>query len=164
MKEYGYEEYVSFDLGSLSAHAYYTGIIFHAFTFGTGDAVLSGGRYDELIEQFGVKKASIGYSIVADRLLDALNRQRKQPEAEEDGLLLVYDADALSKAEKIAFRLRGEGKRVGILAADKSLEYRDYTEHSEEWGFSKVIMLSGDKTSLLLNKDGTAEPVVTSKL
>lgn len=164
LKGYGYEDYVSFDLGSLSSHTYYTGIIFHAFTFGTGDAVLSGGRYDDLIEQFGVKKASIGYSIVADRLLDALNRQSKEESLQEEGMLLIYDKDAYEKAEKIAFRLRGEGKRVGIIPAKEELNYADYAEYSKEWEFSRAILLSGDKTSLLINEDGTAEPVVTSTL
>ena len=37
LKVNGYDKYVSFDLGELSNHTYYTGIIFHAFTFGTGE-------------------------------------------------------------------------------------------------------------------------------
>ena len=40
-----------FDLGDLSEHAYYTGIIFHAYTFGTGEPVVNGGRYDKLLGQ-----------------------------------------------------------------------------------------------------------------
>ncbi len=44
--EYGFEEYITFDLGMLSKFDYYTGIIFRAYTFGTGDAVASGGRYE----------------------------------------------------------------------------------------------------------------------
>ena len=35
LKVNGYDKYVSFDLGELSNHTYYTGIIFHAYTFGT---------------------------------------------------------------------------------------------------------------------------------
>ena len=51
--EYGFEEYITFDLGMLSKFNYYTGIIFRAYTFGTGDAVATGGRYDSLVGQFG---------------------------------------------------------------------------------------------------------------
>ena len=40
LKVNGYDKYVSFDLGELSNHTYYTGIIFHAFTFGTGEPVV----------------------------------------------------------------------------------------------------------------------------
>ena len=164
LKEFGYEDYVSFDLGSLSNHAYYTGIIFHAFTFGTGEAVLSGGRYDKLIGQFGVEKPSIGFSVMVDRLVEALNRQGVKLPAEDDSILLVYDEVALSKAENIAFRLRSGGKRVGMIPKSAECTHQDYVEYSGEWRFERVIILSGDKTSLLLNKDGTAEPIVTGEL
>ena len=54
---------------------YYTGVIFKAYTFGTGNAVLSGGRYDNLIGQFGKERASIGFSLAVDRLIGAIKRQ-----------------------------------------------------------------------------------------
>ena len=54
-----------FDLGILNKHNYYTGIIFKSYTYGTGDAVLKGGRYDNLIEQFG-KESPISW--ICDRI------------------------------------------------------------------------------------------------
>src|SRR5699024_254211 len=39
---YGYEKYISFDLGMLSKCNYYTGIICQAFTYGTGEPVVKG--------------------------------------------------------------------------------------------------------------------------
>lgn len=75
LKLYGKEQYVSFDLGMLNKHNYYTGIIFKGYTYGTGDAVLKGGRYDNLIEQFGKKAPSVGFAIVLDELMMALSRQ-----------------------------------------------------------------------------------------
>lgn len=164
LKEFGYEEYVSFDLGSLSNHTYYTGIIFHAYTFGTGEAVLSGGRYDKLIKQFGVDKPSIGFSVVVDRLVEALNRQNIYLKNEKNGILFIYDDAALKKAKELSFRLRGEGKRVCIIKKDEGLKNTDYADYANEWRFEKVIVLSGDKTSLSINEDGTAEPIVTKNL
>ena len=46
VKDYGYEKYVFFDLGLLSKFHYYTGIIFQAYTYGTGEPIVKGGRYD----------------------------------------------------------------------------------------------------------------------
>ena len=46
---YGYEKYVSFDLGMVNHFDYYTGIIFRGYTYGTGDAIGKGGRYDNLL-------------------------------------------------------------------------------------------------------------------
>jgi len=164
LKTFGYEEYVSFDLGSLSNHLYYTGIIFNAFTFGTGEAVLSGGRYDKLIAQFGVDRPAIGFSVVADRLTEAMKRQNISFEYDNSSVLLIYDADALGKARELAFRLRSEGQRVGMIKKASDLNNIYYSDYAKEWSFSKVIMLSGDKTSLLINEDGTAEPIVTKNL
>lgn len=53
LKLYGVSKYVSFDLGMLSHYMYYTGIIFCGYTYGTGDAVIKGGRYDGLLSHFG---------------------------------------------------------------------------------------------------------------
>lgn len=75
LKLYGYERYVSFDLGMLSKYSYYTGIIFNAYTYGTGDALISGGRYDKLVGQFGKDAPAIGMAVIVDRLMAALTRQ-----------------------------------------------------------------------------------------
>lgn len=45
---YGYEKYITFDLGVDSKYQYYTGIIFQAYTYGTGEPIAKGGRYDTL--------------------------------------------------------------------------------------------------------------------
>ena len=44
LQSYGYEKYLSFDLAMLSKYHYYTGIIFQAFTYGTGEPLVKGGR------------------------------------------------------------------------------------------------------------------------
>ncbi len=164
LKEYGYEKYVSFDLGSLSSHAYYTGIIFKAYTFGTGEAVLSGGRYDKLIAQFGVNRPSTGFSVVVDRLVEALSRQNISPDDDAESILFVYDDAALDKAEKLALKLRDRGLRIGMIKKSEGIDNIEYADYAREWRFKKVILLSGDKTSLMINEDGTAEPVVTDNL
>lgn len=71
----GCEKYVSFDLGMLSKYNYYTGIIFRAYTFGSGEAIVKGGRYDKLLSHFGRKLPAVGFAIVVDQLLLALERK-----------------------------------------------------------------------------------------
>jgi len=68
-------EYVYFDLGMLSKYNYYTGMIFKGYALGNGDAIVKGGRYDNLLEQFGKKAPAIGFVVVIDSVLNALNRQ-----------------------------------------------------------------------------------------
>ena len=73
---YGVSKYVSFDLGMLSSYMYYTGITFRGYTFGTGDAVIKGGRYDRLLHCFGKDAPAVGFVAVVDELLSALSRQK----------------------------------------------------------------------------------------
>jgi tRNA (guanine-N1)-methyltransferase len=54
---------------------YYTGIIFSGYTYGTGDAIGKGGRYDNLLNQFGKNAPACGFTILTDDLLSALSRQ-----------------------------------------------------------------------------------------
>ena len=88
MRDYGYEKYISFDLGMLSQYNYYTGIIFKAYTYGTGNAIATGGRYDNLVAQFGKEAPAIGLAIVIDQLMLALSRQRLLPNPKHDTLIL----------------------------------------------------------------------------
>lgn len=48
LTSYGYEKYVSFDLSMINRFNYYTGIVFRGYTYGTGDAIVKGGRYNSL--------------------------------------------------------------------------------------------------------------------
>lgn len=66
LEQYGVTEYISFDLGMLSKYQYYTGVVFKAYTYGIGDAVVKGGRYDNLLRKFGKNAAAIGFVIVID--------------------------------------------------------------------------------------------------
>ncbi|MEI3340359.1 MAG: ATP phosphoribosyltransferase regulatory subunit [Eubacterium sp.] len=50
---YEVNDYITFDLGMLGNYQYYTGIIFQGYTYGTGDYIVTGGRYDNLMVQFG---------------------------------------------------------------------------------------------------------------
>ena len=56
---YGADDYVTFDLSMSGHYGYYTGIVFRAYTYGTGDAIVTGGRYDHLLEKCGKQTPSI---------------------------------------------------------------------------------------------------------
>lgn len=74
LEAYGLQQYVTFDLGMLSHYEYYTGVIFKAYTYGTGEAIATGGRYDNLLSQFGKKTPAIGFAFVLDELMLALQQ------------------------------------------------------------------------------------------
>ena len=50
---------------------YYSGIIFKGYVTGIGSTVLRGGRYDNLLENFGRKISAIGFSVDVNFLIDS---------------------------------------------------------------------------------------------
>ncbi len=112
---YGVQEYVSFDLGMLSKYNYYTGVIFKAYTYGVGNAVVKGGRYDNLLRQFGKDAPAIGFVIVIDDILEALAGQKAEIALPEGADILKYQTGNSSDyAEKLkqAKELRKSGRAV----------------------------------------------------
>ena len=114
LKVYGYEKYVTFDFAMLSKYHYYTGIIFQAYTYGTGEPLVKGGRYNELMKHFGKPAASIGFAIVVDNLLLALSRQKIDVPAKDDVMILTYKKENRAQAVAQAQKLRAEGKSVAL--------------------------------------------------
>lgn len=109
---YGVEKYVSFDLGILSKFNYYTGVIFSAYTYGVGDAIAKGGRYDNLLGKYGKDAPAIGFSIVVDDLMSALYRQNIEVEHENKADVITYTDDNFKDSLIEATRLRKQGKKV----------------------------------------------------
>ncbi len=123
---YGKEDHISFDLGMLSQFNYYTGILFRAYTHGTGDVIAAGGRYDSLVGQFGKQAPAIGIAVYSDQLLTALLRQGLLEHPAAEGTLLVYSDTNKKKAVETAEKLRAEGVAVTLvkecLCAEKEME------------------------------------------
>ena len=114
LKIYGYEKYVSFDFGMLSKFQYYTGIIFQAYTYGTGEPVVKGGRYNNLLKHFGKPAASIGFGITVDNLLMALSRQKLSLPEKKAPVILTYTEANRREAILEAQKLRSEGTAVAL--------------------------------------------------
>lgn len=115
LRKYGVEKYVAFDLGLLSKYNYYTGVIFKGYTYGVGDAVVTGGRYDRLLSFFGKDAPAIGFVFVVDDLMEALSRQKHLPELSGKSIKLYYDKDSYDVMLKKAQKLRREHVRVALL-------------------------------------------------
>jgi len=109
LKLYGVESYVSFDLGMLSQYHYYTGIIFKAYTYGIGDAIVKGGRYDHLLKHFGKNAPAIGFVIVIDDMQEALKRQKADVLLPQAKHIITYNAENFKDklAECIEYRKQG---------------------------------------------------------
>ncbi len=125
---YGYEKYITFDLGVVSKYRYYTGIIFQAYTYGTGEPVAKGGRYDTLMDHFGKPAPATGVAFVIDRLMSALSRQKVKTDEEVQKVMIVYRASQAERAIKKAVELRKAGRAVELLPERIGKDYEAYAE------------------------------------
>lgn len=139
LKLYGDEKYVSFDLGLVSKYHYYTGIIFKGYTYGVGDAVVTGGRYDSLLSYFGKDAASIGFVINVDWLMQALSSRKLLPALTSDMTLLIYEEETVAEAIRYACECRRLGQRCELVKADENRDEREYAEEGKEKGLKAVI-------------------------
>ncbi len=139
LENYGLSEYVSYDLGMLSKYQYYTGIIFKAYTYGTGDYLVTGGRYDKLLEQFGKDAPAVGFGIVVDRVLMALNSQNIFLPAKRKDTMVLFDVSARVEAVALAKRLREKGIPVLFQRRHKTPNMDDYLQMAVRRGMDRVI-------------------------
>lgn len=109
---YGVEKYVLFDLGMLSKYNYYTGVIYKAYTYGLGDALVKGGRYDNLLSCFGKNAPAIGFMIVIDDLMAALERQNIPVKIPAPAEVIEYAPGEYKEALTKAKELRKRGIRA----------------------------------------------------
>lgn len=151
---YGVEKYVSFDLGMLNKYMYYTGVIFRGYTYGTGDAVLKGGRYDRLLGHFGKEAASIGFVVMVDQLLNTLTRQKICLQPEEKRRLVFYSPSRTAEAVRLAKKLRMEGAQVVMLSADSGRRAETFAgKHHFDQVYS--ILEDGEIKTLVMEQKQT---------
>ncbi len=140
---YGYEKYISFDLGMLTQFNYYTGIIFKGYTYGTGDAIVKGGRYDELLSLFGKDAPSIGFVITVDELMMALSRQQiPVPTAKKT--LLLFQKERKEKALQDAMKMRRDGDLVALVEKKEDSTLEEYREYAKTMAHSQILYYKED--------------------
>lgn len=158
---YGVEDHISFDLSMSGSYLYYTGIIFRAYTYGTGDAVVRGGRYDQLLEKFGKSTPSIGFAIIVDELMNALNRQKIALEVPHTNLIVYTDA-TLKWAVSLAKEFRSKGKCVELLKRKDSDEKDSFIEYGKRAQAVSMLYLNEDFTIHMVNLKTGDEKVVNA--
>lgn len=108
LRDYGVDAAVVIDLSIIRDFSYYTGVVFEAYGPEAGYPLLGGGRYDTLLNRFGVDCPATGFAIGLDRVLGAAS----DPPAGPDGVLI----HAGETARRAAVQLAGEVRRAGVSA------------------------------------------------
>jgi ATP phosphoribosyltransferase regulatory subunit len=134
LKCYGVSEHVLIDLTNIGDFSYYTGMTFEGYAADLGFPVCSGGRYDNLLQQFGRPAPATGFALRTNRIMEVVSRDVKD---ESQRTLIIYvpsqREDALHHAQIL--RAKGaaavettrvnEGERLEVgLAEDGGYTYR----------------------------------------
>jgi ATP phosphoribosyltransferase regulatory subunit len=105
LKAYGASERVMLDLTMIGDFSYYTGMTFEGYADGHGFPVASGGRYDNLLMQFGRPAPATGFALKTNRILEVTDRE--PPEAPRR-ILVAYCAERREEALRRAGELRAQ--------------------------------------------------------
>ncbi|MCR5271888.1 MAG: ATP phosphoribosyltransferase regulatory subunit [Lachnospiraceae bacterium] len=143
LKIYGVDKYVSYEFGNVSAHEYYTGVIFSAYTYGSGEPVISGGRYDRLIKHFGKDAPAIGFAIVVDTLMTALFRQNIDIPFERECELVCFDKDNEKAAILYGEKQRTDGKNIELMPMVYGKDHDSYEAYAKKNYCNKVTFMEG---------------------
>jgi ATP phosphoribosyltransferase regulatory subunit len=130
----GLSEAITYDLSFISHMTYYTGLVFEFYGAGSGFPLGNGGRYDGLMQQFGMQVGATGFGLRIDQLLEAATGD----EDAEPHTLILFDEQSEEQAHQEAEELRANGARA-------TLQYAPAVRDAESFSalFSEVRNLGG---------------------
>lgn len=144
LKVYDVDKYVTYEFGMLSSYHYYTGVIFAGYTYGSGEPIVKGGRYDKLLTYFGKDAASIGFAIVVDQLMAAISRQKIEITVKHDNQLIVYKPEYRREAVKKAIALRAKDCNVELIAWAMDKSKADYEAYALQNQIAELTFMDGE--------------------
>ena len=128
------------DLGMVNRTDYYTGVIIKGYLAGYGEEILSGGRYDKLISEFGYDVPATGFAVNVDAVAELAVKDTKTASADiivfaEPG----YELQGIMKAS--------EYRKKGFIVENALCEdIESVREYAKEKKISKIVMISNDGT------------------
>ncbi len=135
LDENGFSENISIDLATVNDMDYYTGIVFKGYLDYTGESILGGGRYDNLMSNFGDSEVATGFginlSLVSDRLSKITGIEENVPSRRT--LVHYGDMKLLSKA----LNYIENSMDVCVLSCVQSID--EAVEYAKKGAFTKVV-------------------------
>ena len=137
LNDYGYADYIAFDLGMVQSLHYYTGMVFRGYVKNHGMVVVKGGRYDHLTRRYGEEMPATGCAVNIDEVMKWQDKQFSAPDDAGIDILIVCD-QGRRKGYALAGEMRREGKRVEICLPGCG----DPMEYAREKGIPKILRVT----------------------
>lgn len=147
IEDFGYSEHISVDLGLINHLDYYTGVIFKGYMSSHGEMILSGGRYDDLTENYGKSIPATGFAINVDELISGIEKQREYKETlhTHTDYKVVYK----SAERKMAFKLMENLRNMGYVVEGDVLTEKISEIMEEAVGLKNILILNDDELEVV---------------
>ncbi len=139
LKGYGFEKYVNFDLGVIRDFNYYTGMVFEAYTPGLGFPLCGGGRYDNMLSDFGTACPATGFALGIERIMLALERQGLAVVNTKKDIYVAWQEGKVLDAIVQAKKLRDEGNSVELALWGQTEKTAE--EYQVSKGYHKLVYI-----------------------
>lgn len=135
----GYGEHIIIDLGIVHEIDYYTGLVIGGYVDGIGENVLVGGRYDNLIANFGIDLPAVGFAVNINLIAKAIENSvsvQKNPPSE----IVHYDIENYNMALKYINEKKETEKHIKIeLSCFETIEETE--KYAKENCIKKVVTI-----------------------
>lgn len=124
--DFGYRDYISIDFGILNNFNYYSGILFRGISGAIGTPILSGGRYDDLLNEFGVNTPATGFALGIKEVLLVLEQGEKLSRESEAVTVVRCSSQNRKGAYAYVQELRAQGKSAVLELNGSEYDARKY--------------------------------------
>ena len=137
LEKEGYKKYIDVDPDIDSNFKYYTGMIFKVYTYGVGESICKGGRYNSLLGKYGEEEPAVGCVFMIDNILQSLKKQRINVNIDKDTkTYIVYSDSKEAEAFEQAESLRKQGK-ITVVVNDKLFDDK-FKDSCKENGYEVI--------------------------
>lgn len=146
MSRLGLGDKLSIDLGLVNQNNYYTGLVFAAYTQGSGESVLLGGRYDKLLEEFGAPNKACGFAVNLNALIKAISPRDETSAAVPEVVVFAapgYEIEALKHAAQL-------GEQGVIHEISATQERSEAVKRAAERGAARVDIVAESVETITL--------------
>ena len=138
----GDEGSITVDLGLVNETDYYTDLIIKGYLQGYGDEVLSGGRYDKLISEFGYDVPAIGFAVNVNAVAKLIEKNGIIPAMPKIDAIVYAENGFEVNAMKTAQSLREQGLTVETALFDDIETVRSYAIERQ---IPRVIVVNSEE-------------------
>ncbi|HEX2985976.1 MAG TPA: ATP phosphoribosyltransferase regulatory subunit [Caproiciproducens sp.] len=150
LNELGLSQKIIIDLGLVQRNDYYTNIVFSAYVEECGDAVLLGGRYDNLLDLFDLPMPAVGFAINVDAVAKIMLERGITPRLKPIHILVHgeegFEIKALQYVSKMA--------QQGISCENSVFSNReDAIQYARHRGMDRIDFINDTVESVVIKEE-----------